>query len=147
MSRDESGQLTPLVIGFAVIVVLLVAVVANASNAFLHRRSLASWADGAATAATQQVAEQVVYAGPLGDTLPIAEDEARAAVLDYVARHGLTERFDQFAVVIVDVDGATGAVTVEFSARVPLVWANEATSGFGGGIPVTARTTAVSPLR
>ena len=51
------------------------------------------------------------------------------------------------AVVIVDVDGATGAVTVEFSARVPLVWANEATSGFGGGIPVTARTTAVSPLR
>jgi hypothetical protein len=85
MNRDESGQLTPLVIGFAVIVVLLVAVVANASNAFLHRRSLASWADGAAT--------------------------------------------------------------VEFSARVPLVWANEATSGFGGGIPVTARTTAVSPLR
>jgi hypothetical protein len=147
VSRDESGQLTPLIIGFAVIVVLTVTVVANASNAFLHRRSLTSWADGAATAATQQVAEHVVYTGRLGETLPVAEDEARAAVLDYVGRYGLAERFDQFAVVTVSVDGTTGAVTVEFAARVPLVWASETTSGFGGGIPVTARTTAVSPLR
>ncbi|HEX6234996.1 MAG TPA: pilus assembly protein TadG-related protein [Jiangellaceae bacterium] len=146
MTRDESGQLTPLIIGFAVIVLLAVAVVANASNTFLHRRSLVSWSDGAATVAAQQVAEQAVYAGRLGETLPFAQDAARAAVLDYVARHDLAERFDKFSVVTVTVDGTTGAVTVEFAARVPLILATE-TSGFGGGVTVTARTTAVSPLR
>jgi uncharacterized membrane protein len=147
LRRDESGQLTPLIIGFVVIVLLAVAVVANASNAFLHRRSLASWADGAATAAAQHVAEQVVYTGRLDETLPVAQDEARAAVLDYVARHGLAERFDAFDVVTVSVDDATGAVTVELSSRVPLLWASEAMPGFAGGIPITARTTAISPLR
>jgi uncharacterized membrane protein len=145
--RAESGQLTPLVIGFAVIVLLAVTVVANASNAFLHRRSLSSWADGAAVTAAQQVAEQVVYSGHLGDALPIAEDQALTTVLDYAARNGLTERFEGFSVVLVDVNDATGAVTVELAARVPLLWANEVTAGFTGGIPVTARTTAVSPLR
>ncbi len=147
MRRDESGQLTPLVIGFAVIVILAVTVVANASNAFLHRRSLASWADGAAPVAAQRIAEQVVYTGRLGETLPIAEDEARAAVLDYVVRSGLGERFSGFTVVDVSVNGATDAVTVEFAARVPLLWASEVTAGYAGGIPVSARTTAVSPLR
>jgi hypothetical protein len=144
--RNESGQLTPLIIGFVVIVILAVAVVANASNAFLHRRSLASWADGAATAAAQQIAEQVVYTGRLGETLPIAENQARVAVVDYVARHGLAERFDAFTLVTVSVDSASGAVTVEFAARVPLLWAGDAMAGFTSGIPVTARTTAVSPL-
>lgn len=147
MRRDDAGQLTPLIIGFVVIVLLAAAVVANASNAFLHRRSLQSWADGAATAAAQQVAEQVVYTGRLGETLPVAQDEARAAVVEYVARQGLAGRFDAFSVVTVSVDDVTGAVTVEFSARVPLVWASDATPGFVGGIPITARTTAVSPLR
>ena len=60
--RDD-GQITLMIIGFVMIIVLAVGVVANASKAFVYRRSLASWADGAAIAAAQSVAEDVVYAG------------------------------------------------------------------------------------
>ena len=59
-SHDD-GQITLLIIGFVMIVVLLVGVIANASKAFVYRRSLASWADGAAVAAAQNVAEDVVF--------------------------------------------------------------------------------------
>jgi uncharacterized membrane protein len=145
--REESGQLTPLVIGFVVIALLGVTVVANASKAFLYRRSLASWADGAAIVAAQSVAEQAVYEGAVGEVMPLAEGTARSAVAEYVARHGVAERFDGFAVVQVEVNPVTDAVTVGLAARVPLIWANEATAAFGGGIPVTAEASAVSVLR
>jgi uncharacterized membrane protein len=145
--RDESGQLTPLVIGFVVIVLLMVTVVANASKAFLYRRSLASWADGAVIVAAQNVSEQAIYAGAAGDHLPLAESAARDAVAGYVARHDLADRFDGFAVVQVAVGPGDDVVIVAFAARVPLIWANETTAGFGGGIPVTAEASALAVLR
>ena len=58
--RSDAGQITLLIIGFVMIVVLAVGVVANASKAFVYRRSLASWADGPAIAASQSVAEDVL---------------------------------------------------------------------------------------
>jgi uncharacterized membrane protein len=138
-SRDD-GQITLLIIGFVMIVVLLVGVVANASKAFVYRRSLASWADGAAVAAAQNVAEDVVYAGPALEDLPISADGARAAVAGYVGRHGLAERFEQFdSSVVVDPTAAT--VTVAFRARMPFALAGEV-----GGVTITAEATATAPL-
>lgn len=145
--RDESGQLTPLIIGFVVIVLLGVTVTANASKAFLYRRSLASWADGAAIVAAQNVSEEVIYAGEAGEHLPLAEDAAREAVVDYVARHDLGGRFDSFTVVVVDVSPVTDTVTVGLAARVPLIWANDTTASIHRGIPVTAEASAVAVLR
>lgn len=144
--RDESGQLTPLVIGFVVIALLGVTVMANASKAFLYRRSLASWADGAAIVAAQSVSEQAVYTGAVGEVMPLAEAVARSAVADYVAGHGVAQRFDGFTV-RVEVNPATDVVTVGLAARVPLIWANEASAAYGGGIPVTAESSAVAVLR
>jgi uncharacterized membrane protein len=136
----EDGQVTLLVIGFMMIVVLLVGVVANASKAFVYRRSLASWADGAAVAAAQNVAEDVVYTDPVLDELPISAAGARGAVADYVARHGLSERFDQFdSSVVVDPTAAT--VTVAFQARMPFALAGDV-----GGITIGAEATATAPL-
>lgn len=145
--RDESGQLTPLIIGFVVIAMLGMTVMANASKAFVHRRSLASWADAAAIVAAQSVSEQAVYTGAVGDVMPLADDAARAAVAEYVARHGVAERFDGFAVVQVEVNPVTDVVRVGLAARVPLIWANEAAAAYGGGIPVTAEASAVAVLR
>jgi hypothetical protein len=141
LRRDDSGQITLMIIGFAVIVVLAIGVVANASKAFVYRRSLASWADGAAIVAAQNVAEDAIYAGPRVDELPISATGARGAVADYVTRNALAERFEAFDVAV-DVDPTAGTVTVEFAARVPLVLA-----GDGVSIPVTADATAVAPLR
>ena len=129
-----------MIIGFVMIVVLAVGVVANASKAFVYRRSLTSWADGAAVAAAQQVAENALYAGPTVDDLPISSSGARNAVADYVSRNGLGQRFEDFAVAVT-VDAGTARVTVEFAARVPLVLAGDA-----GGIPISAEATATAPL-
>jgi uncharacterized membrane protein len=139
MRRDD-GQVTLLIIGFVMIVVLLVGVVANASKAFVYRRSLASWADGAAVAAAQNVAEEVVYTSSALDDLPISADDARGAVTDYVARHGLPDRFEQFDTSVV-VDPTAATVTVAFRARVPYVLAGDV-----GGITITAEATATAPL-
>jgi uncharacterized membrane protein len=138
-SHDD-GQITLMIIGFVMIVVLLVGVIANASKAFVYRRSLASWADGAAVAAAQNVAEEVVYAGPALEDLPISADGARGAVAGYVVRHGLAERFEEFdSSVVVDPTAAT--VTVAFRARMPFALAGEV-----GGITITAEATATAPL-
>ncbi|MGH8825318.1 MAG: pilus assembly protein TadG-related protein [Jiangellaceae bacterium] len=138
--RRDDGQVTLVIIGFVWIGVVLVGVVANASKAFVYRRSLASWADGAAVAAAQNVAEDVVYTGPVLDDLPISADGARGAVTAYVARHGLAERFEDFDAAVA-VDPAAATVTVAFRARMSLVLAGDV-----GGIPITAEATATAPL-
>ena len=46
--RDERGSMTPLIIGFTVVVALVVAVVVDASAAYLRRQGLNATADAAA---------------------------------------------------------------------------------------------------
>jgi uncharacterized protein (DUF111 family) len=145
MGRRESGQITLLIIGFALIIALAVAVVANASNVFMQRRSLVSWADGAVTVAAQQVAHSELYGGSRVTTLPLSEAGARQAVADYVGRNGLAARFEDFQVATVAVEAGTGRVTVEFTASVPLMALGEGTAGLTS-FTVTARSTAVVPL-
>jgi hypothetical protein len=129
-----------MVIGFVVIALLLVTVLANASKAFLYRRSLMSWADGAAIVAAQSVAAERIYSGEVSDTLPLSEADARSEVADYVGRHDLAGRFDDFAVAAVEVDPNGGTVTVTFTTRMPLIWTNQTT-------PITAEASTVAPLQ
>jgi hypothetical protein len=129
-----------MVIGFVVIALLLVTVLANASKAFLYRRSLMSWADGAAIVAAQSVAAERIYSGEVGDTLPLSRAGARSEVADYVRRHDLAGRFDDFAVAAVEVDPSGGTVTVTFTTRMPLIWTSRTT-------PITAEASTVAPLQ
>lgn len=139
--RREQGQLTPMLIGFVAIVLVAIVVVANASKAFLYRRSLASWADGAAIAAAQEVAEAAIYSGEFGDVLPLAAGDAHDEVGAYAARHGLAGRFDEFTIADVTVSD-DGTVTVELSARMDFVWA----VGTDTGVTVTAHASAIAPI-
>ncbi|NEE03302.1 pilus assembly protein TadG-related protein [Phytoactinopolyspora halotolerans] len=143
--RRESGQITIMIVGFAVILGLAVAVVANASHLFLQRRALASWADGAVTAAAQHAAHDVLYGGVPLSSLPVSEAAAREAVVDYAARHGLTGRFEEFRVAHVAVDPDARRVTVELQASVSLLVAGDVTAG-AGAFTVTARSSAVVPF-
>ncbi|NDL58606.1 pilus assembly protein TadG-related protein [Phytoactinopolyspora mesophila] len=144
-SRQEAGQITVLIIGLAIILGLAVAVIVNASNVFLERRSLASWADGAVTAAAQQVSHTHLYGGESVRTLPLSEAAARQAVADYAVRTNLTSRLDDFAIVDVAVESGSGRVTVELAASTPFMLAGDLTSGLTS-FRVTARSTAVVPL-
>ena len=58
--------MTPLIIGFAVVVAMLVAVVVDASAAYLRRQGLDSAADAAALAATDGIQGEAVYTHGLG---------------------------------------------------------------------------------
>lgn len=83
----ERGQVSVLIIGFAVILGLLLVVVANASGAYLAHRSLVSAADGAASAAVSGLDREAVYRSGLGDadSAPLSIARARAAAREYLS--------------------------------------------------------------
>lgn len=146
----DRGQAMLLVIGLAVILVAVVAVVVDASRLFLYRRALAAVADGAATSAVQAVDEAAIYRDPeaLGrGLLPLDPSAASRAVEQYVHDAEVAARFDAFAIDAVSVTDSAGAVTVTVSARVhmPFTGVMPLPSVSGGRIAVTA--TARAPVR
>jgi hypothetical protein len=82
--RSERGSITPLVIGFALVVAVLVAVVVDASAAYLRRQGLNSLADAAALAATDGLQGDSVYTHGLSDRAEIDPAAARRYVEDYL---------------------------------------------------------------
>ena len=143
-SRDDSGQLALLVIGFTLVLAVLVSVVVTASRAFLYQRSLASAADGAAIFAANQLDEAAFYASGAGEHLPISADGANAAVADYIASNRLAERFERFDY-RVDTDGRVVSVTFVATVALPLVGA--VTDRYEDGITITTVSLAVAPTR
>lgn len=138
MRQTEDGQITLLVIGFAVILLALVAVVVDASQVVLLRRSLSSLADGAALTAAQSLAEGALYSGQVADSLPLDPAGARSAVSAYLSQAGAD-------VVLVDVTVADDTVSVALAARADLPLIGTVTEAFQG-TTVTARATARSPI-
>ena len=89
-SRDDLGQASVIIIGFAVVVLLLVVVVVDAGAAYLKRQSLESLADGAALYGADAAAQgRDVYSGGLGrDDLDLTAGVARPAVREYLRAAG-----------------------------------------------------------
>lgn len=85
--------MTPLIIGFAVVVALLVAVVVDASAAYLRRQGLNSAADAAALAATDGIQGEEVYTQGLGKRAVIDPATARRYVSDYFFASGIRRRY------------------------------------------------------
>lgn len=82
MRRDE-GSVLLLVLGFAGVLLMLVAVVADVSAVVLAKRSVASAADGAAVSAAQALDLSAVYDAGLGAQLPLSAADAGARVAAY----------------------------------------------------------------
>jgi Flp pilus assembly protein TadG len=92
-STGEGGSVTPLIIGFTVVVALLVGVVVDASAAFLRRQGLDSAADAAALAATDGLQGEQVYTHGLGKHADIDPNAARRYVAQYIESNGVRRRF------------------------------------------------------
>lgn len=84
MSHDR-GTITVMTIGFFVFLGLLMAVVVNASDAFLERRDLDNLADGAALAAADGLNQAAFYTE---GEVAVDAREARRLVAGYVAGSG-----------------------------------------------------------
>lgn len=92
--RDERGQTTLLIVGFAVMLAMLVAVVVDASAAYLQRQGLDTLADGAALAGADGGAQgREAYTSGFDDRADQYAASARAAVDAYIAHSGAHRRF------------------------------------------------------
>jgi len=118
-TRTESGQATLLIIGLCGVLAMGVAVVSDASAAYLQRQGLDSLADGAALAgADLGAAGDGLYSGGLGDDrLAVTEAEARAAVHDYLQRAGAHGKYPGLTV---RVTADPGTLTIRVHLTAPL---------------------------
>ena len=84
--RDEQGQVTLLIIGFASILLMAIVVVIDASAAYLQRQGLDNLADGAALYGADLGSAGIYEQGLDGERLTQQEAAVEAAVRDYLAR-------------------------------------------------------------
>lgn len=120
-ARDEAGQLTVLIVGLAVIVLMLIGVVVDATAAYLHRQGLTNVADGAALAGADAGSRNldVLYAEGVGEAERLAQARgiAQQAVRDYLRRTAAHATYPGLRVEV-GFDAARASVVV--SVRAPL---------------------------
>ena len=120
--RDERGTGTLIIVGLALVLAMMAAVVTDASAAYLQRQGLDTIADGAALSAADAGASgREAYGEGLSAHLHLDADRARAAVIDYLRRVGALSRFPGLtARVSVDPTSQRVMVVVRAPIRLPL---------------------------
>lgn len=119
--HDEAGQATLMIVGFAFVLLMAVAMVVDASAAYLQRQGLDTVADGAALRGADLGATgREVYTGgvPPG-RLDVTVAAVRGAVHDYLAGSGAYERYPGLAFDVA-VDRDAHQVTVRITAPLDL---------------------------
>jgi hypothetical protein len=93
--RDEAGQATVMIVGFAAVLAMLVATVVDASAAYLQRQGLDTVADGAALRGADLAASgRETYAGGVPpERLQLTAAAARAAVGAYLLETGAYRKY------------------------------------------------------
>lgn len=90
---DQRGQSGVLSIGFLLVALLLVAVVVDASAAYLRRQGLDNLADGAALAAADGIRERQVYTGRLGEQAALDPALARRLAGEHLRAAGAASTY------------------------------------------------------
>ena len=136
--RGERGSVTPLIIGFVALIVVLVAVVVDASAAYLKRQGLDSAADAAALAATDGMQGDQVYTHGLDERAQIDPLAARRYVSDYIEASGVRQRFPGLTYEVRADGDTTVIVTLRAPMNLPL-----RVPGVGEQVPITATAASV----
>jgi Flp pilus assembly protein TadG len=140
-SRNERGSITPLIIGFALLVGVLVAVVVDASAAYLRRQGLNSLADAAALAATDGLQGDRVYTSGLDDRAEIDAVAARSYVETYLRDSGATEHYPGLSWTVSTSDTTVVvrvAAPLDLPLRVPGVEERTTVTGDGAAVVVVS---------
>jgi hypothetical protein len=118
---DERGQATVLIVGLAAVLAMTIALVVDATAAYLQRQGLNTLADGAALRGADLGATgRDVYEGGVPDErLELTAPQVRAAVNDYLRGTGAYGRYPGLSY-RVRVDPATQRVEVSLSAPLDL---------------------------
>jgi len=117
--RDERGSTIPLILGLATVLLMGIALVINASSAYLQRQSLDTLADGAALRGADRGAAGVYGEGLTQERLLQESGAVKKVVIAYLASVGADRTYPglevQARVNVVD-----RSVTVILSAPVEL---------------------------
>jgi Flp pilus assembly protein TadG len=128
--RQESGQMTFLLIGLVMLILMVLGLGWDASNWFLGHRALNNLADGAAIAAASEVDLRIFYSSG-GRRVELADGQAATTVRRYLD----------------DVAGDSGIEGVSLAAvRVERPSAPRGGSSVPGGARVTVELRAVAPV-
>lgn len=119
--RTDRGSVTPLIVGFAVVLALGIALVTDATAAYLQRSGLSTLADGAALSGADAGASgrSTYTQGVPADELPVDVAAARAGVADYLRQVRAFEEYPGLRW-SVRVDAATSSVYVRLTAPLDL---------------------------
>ncbi|MSO27681.1 MAG: hypothetical protein EXQ60_06430 [Candidatus Nanopelagicales bacterium] len=116
---DERGSVLLLGVGFVIVCLLAVAVITDASAAFLQRRSLMSMADAAAIAGAQAIDRDAYYANGASDGTRLNPGLVRAAVLAHLTRTNAAATISGLHVDGISSDGARVLVALSAPLRLP----------------------------
>jgi hypothetical protein len=119
--RDERGQATVLIVGFAVLIAMVVALVVDSSAAYVRRQGLDTLADGAALRGADLGATGAdVYEGGVPeDELALTAARARAAVAAYLRDAGAYGRYPGLSYAV-RIDGDRVEVSLHAPLELPL---------------------------
>jgi Flp pilus assembly protein TadG len=125
MRRHEDGQTTVLIVGLAVVLLMMIGVVVDATAAYLHRQGLTTIADGAALAGADAGSrnDAVLYGEGIGaaERLAQARAVAEVAVADYLRSTGAHAAYPGLSVRVgFDVARDSVVVTVRAPLELPL---------------------------
>lgn len=140
--RDEQGQSTVMIVGFCVVLLMAIAMVIDATAAYVQRQALSTLADGAAlSAADRGVEEAAIYRGDAGPRdLVLSPELAGRAARAYLSESGAYRRFPGLSVrVRVSEDRRNVTVDVSAPVELPLTFPgtpDTATIGASGGAAV-----------
>ena len=117
----ERGQASILIVGFAVVLLMVTALVVDATSAYLQRQGLDTLADGAALRGADLGAtgEEVYAGGVPPEQLALTPAQARQAVGDYLVASGAHTRYPGLTYAV-SVDAAARKVEVRLSAPLDL---------------------------
>lgn len=127
--KSECGQVATLIVGFFLVGALLLAVVVDASAAYLRRQRLDAVADGAALAAVEGIQEEQVYLGGLGKRVGLDPATTESNVAAYLDLIGAFRNYPGLRY-SVDTTADTVRVRVEAPLELPFAppgWAERAT--------------------
>lgn len=119
--RDEQGQATLMIVGFAFVLAMAVALVVDASAAYLQRQGLDTVADGAALRGADLGAtgREVYTGGVPRDRLDVTAAAVRGSVHDYLVSSGAYAKYPGLSFTV-DVDRGTSTVHVHVEAPLDL---------------------------
>jgi uncharacterized membrane protein len=137
--NDDDGSIIPLILGFLLVALIMVAGSVAAGDAFVQQNNLQSVCDGAAAQAASSVdADAQRAAGPNAKSLQLGQ--VQKSVQTYLGRE--PDRADVHMIASVSADDAT--VSVQCERRSTIAFGSF--FGFGSGIDHHAQSSARAPV-